>query len=551
MVSSPRRKASFLAFFLAWAAIKRWQVPALHVRICHWLDTTDDPVRLLMVFRGAAKSTIYAIWKAYELWCDCEKVSLVWAADDKLATKLTRDTLHVLRRHPWCVGMIQGKPGAQQFWVAGSTDARNPSMSAVGINSNATGGRATAIDFDDVEVPKNIKTPEARSNLRNKVEESTHILVPGGQKTYIGTPHTHDSIYTEVAERGAAVLKIPLFEHVQRYEDTGSRVRFAFNFPVAEDGLTVILGIGKFARVLSEGVDYRVEGHAVVFDRPPGMVLDICTGNAWPERFTRAEIQIRRRETRTLNGWDSQYQLEAKPITETRLNPDKMIPYDVEPRIEMANRQVRLMLGRVVIVGVCARWDCSLGKVHSDVSALSVVFTDDAGRLYWHRAVALTGELEEFGPDGRTLVGGQIKQLIDVLVPLQVPAVTIETNGPGGFVPAIARKHLKPYGIAVREDFETANKQERILDAFEAPLSSGFLWAHTSVADGPAAQQMREFNPAATKQPDDYLDSAAGAIKATPVRIGKVVGQMFGNPNGQRPQHWRPNAGVFDVTLEA
>ena len=31
-------------------------VPLLHVRICQWLDSCDARVRVLMVFRGAAKT---------------------------------------------------------------------------------------------------------------------------------------------------------------------------------------------------------------------------------------------------------------------------------------------------------------------------------------------------------------------------------------------------------------------------------------------------------------------------------------------------------------
>jgi hypothetical protein len=86
-------------------------------------------------------------------------------------------------------------------------------MRAVGVTSNATGARADDVDFDDIEVPGNIETPEARLKLRQRISESTHIAVPGAQKTYIGTPHTHDSIYPERIAGGAAVLKIPLFEH--------------------------------------------------------------------------------------------------------------------------------------------------------------------------------------------------------------------------------------------------------------------------------------------------------------------------------------------------
>src|SRR3546814_2777229 len=90
-------------------------------------------------------------------------------------------------------------------------------MRANGVSSTATGAHADAGDFDDIEVPGNIETPEARLKLRQRISESVHIAVPGAQKTYIGTPHTHDSIYPERIAGGAAVLKIPLFEHVKRY----------------------------------------------------------------------------------------------------------------------------------------------------------------------------------------------------------------------------------------------------------------------------------------------------------------------------------------------
>jgi hypothetical protein len=541
----PPKTATFLAFFLAWAKVQRWTVPALHVRICHWLDTCKDPVRVLMVFRGAAKSTLYAIYKAYCLWRDSQWRSLIWAADDKLATRLTRDTLNVLRRHPWCGGMLQGKPGAQSFWVSGALDARNASMEAVGVGGNATGQRADAIDFDDVEVPKNIRSAEMRENLRAKVEESTHIISPGGQKTWIGTPHTHNSVYSDQIEGGAAVLKIPLFAHAVRFEDTGARTHFRIPFEPEADGLYVLAGIGKHARLLVDGADYRRAAGEITFARAPGVVLDVYTGCAWPERFTRAVIEQRRKETRTLNGWDSQYMLEARPLSEVRLDPDRMIPYDSEPTLTFANRVPILMLGKVRIVGCKARWDCALGKVNGDASALCVVFQGEDGRMYWHRAVGLTGDLEELDERGQ-LIGGQVKQMIDVLAPLHVPNVVIETNGTAALLVAVVRKHLKPYGIAVSEDVSRASKNTRILEAFEPALLSSLLWAHTSVIET-VEDQMRDFNPASKNQPDDYLDSAAGAIAATPVRITRVIGEK--SPTHQR-QHWAPHSGVHDVSLE-
>lgn len=543
-------KVGFLAFFIMWAKIMGWTVPALHVRICLWLEGCASRIRVLKVFRGAAKSTLYAIFKAWQLYCDRTHRSLVWSEDSKLATKMTRDTLAVLRRHPLCRGMLPPAPGMQEFWVNGATDWRNPSMAAHGVLSNATGSRANDVDFDDIEVPKNIRTKEAREKLRDRISESTHILLPHGRKTYIGTPHTHDTIYDEQVRGGAEELKIPLFEHMVRYEDTSKNLRYRFDFEPVEDGLYVILGIGKFARVGVEGTDYRVEGRHVVFSEPPQAVLDICAGSAWPERFTRTEIEFRRKETRTLNAWDSQYQLEAKRIGTVRLDPDRLIPYEVEPRIVHANGGVLMMLGATRIVGAVAYWDCSLGKLRSDASAFSVLLTDDSGRLYWHRCVGLMGDLEVVDDKGK-LTGGQCKQILDLVVALQLPCVVVETNGPGGFVPPILRKHLKKTGCAVREKFRSVSdgaKNKFILDALEPPLSSRFLWAHTSVIDGPAYDEMKDFNPEAQGQPDDHIDSVAGAIKETPVRIGKSIGEpgVWGEE-----KEWRPGSGVHEVAFES
>ena len=541
--SSP---VSFLAFFLIWARLQRWEVPDLHARMCVWLEECDAPVRELLVFRGAAKSTIYAVYKAWRLYRDRSHRSLVWAADDNLATKLTRDTMNVLRRHPLCRGMLPPKPGARSFWVTGAIDARNPSMQAVGVGSNATGSRADAIDFDDIEVPKNIKTPEARQNLRARIEDSTHIAVPGAQKTYIGTPHTHDSIYTEQMTGGAAVLKIPLFEHVARFEKTGERLRFTFDFDPGPDGLYVIAGIGTGARMLVEGTDYLRDGRAIVFARPPDVVLDVCAGCAWPERFTREDIERRRRETRTLNAWDSQYQLEAKPISESRLNPERMRAYAVEPWVRPVNGAVAMTLGQARIVGAVAYWDCSLGKVKSDASAFVLFLTDERGQLYWQVAEGLTGDLADFDSRGE-VSSGQCFRIRELVVKYAIPCVVVETNGPGGFVPPILRRALKGTGCAVREVWTTTDKRKRILDAFEPPLSSRFLWAHTSVIEGPVWEQMRDFSPAVREQPDDYLDAGAGAITETPVRIGRVVGEIS---SSRAPEDWRPSSGVHEVQLE-
>lgn len=550
------RDVDFLTFFVLWARLQGWAVPLLHVRICHWLEHCTDPERVLMVFRGAAKSTIYAVFKAWKLYRNRHNRSLVWSADNATAGMLTADVINVLRNHPLCVGMLTRKPGAKRFWVVGARDARNASIRANGVQSNATGARADDIDFDDIEVPGNIESPEARKKLRDRISESTHIAVPGAQKTFIGTPHTHDSIYPERIAAGAAVLKIPLFEHAVRFLKTATALRYRIPFEPAADDLTVFLGIHTGARLLVEGVDYRIDDGEIVFTEPPRAVLDVYSGNAWPERFTREELLQRRIETMTLNAWDSQYQLEAKPLTEVRLDPARITPYSAALEIRRANNAVAMFLGRVQIVGAACRWDPSSGKLKSDLSGVGVVLQDDGGRRYVHHVDAVRGEIAEFAADGKTITGGQVWQLCDIIKRFHLPRVSVETNGIGGFAPTVLRAAVKQRGLqcAVVEVNSTGNKNRRILEAIEPLLlSRGMLWAHMDVLRDPESGksspfwlQARDWNPALAEQPDDLLDAVAGAIAETPERFSPKGGISPANP----PEDWRPTAGVFEVAFE-
>lgn len=540
---------SFLAFFLMWAKVMGWKVPMLHVRICIWLEEADDPVRVLMVFRGAAKSTIFAVYKAWKLYRDRTRRNLIWSADKNLGKKLSRDTVNVLRRHPLCGGMLPTKPGAQEFWVAGALDARNASMNAVGVDQNVTGARADDIDYDDVEVPKNIKTPEAREELRNKIQEAIFIIVPGGQETFIGTPHTHDSLYTEQVENGAALLKIPLFESQKRYEDTTVETRYHVPFTPGADGLWVVLGIHKAARVLVEGVHYTRDGEYVVFPKPPGAVLDIYAHNAWPERFDRAEVERRRRRTKTLNYWDSQYMLEAKPITECELDPDRMKLYAVHPEFRRSNGGVIMMLGNAQIVSGRAFWDPSRGSAGGDDSAFSMVLDDAFGNHYWHVCETLSGDYAEFADTVNTkILRGQVMQICELVRRFNILHIKVETNGVGTFTHKLLRRALIQEGLsgcAVKGQDSTQNKNRRILEAFDGPLKSGVLWAHIDVYAA-VKDQMRDWKFKSTTQSDDKVDSGAGALAEAPVRINRTAEKA----SGGAIHNWRQSSGVHDVTLE-
>lgn len=522
---------SFAAFFLLWAEQQNWEVPDIHIAICHWLEHRGR-LGVLEVFRGCGKSTILAVYNAWQYYIDPTFRILHQGDQDATAYKTSRDTKNVLQRHPLTKKLGKDLKGDVAFWwlAAGfGNDPRNPSMQAAGILSNITSSRADEIQNDDVEVQKNVETPEAREKLRHRLSEQVHIAVPGARRLFVGTPHTHNSLYDELVSNGAELLKIPMFGKEQRFEET-SELRFTCKFKPD----LVFAGIGKHSQGLVVGQDYTFTGNVLTLLKPVNATLDLYADCAWPERFTHEEMLLRRRDCRTFNEWDSQYQLHAKPVGELRLNPEKIIPYDLQPIIKPANKRVCMWLGNVLIESAVAYWDCALGKIHADASAFSLLLTDAVGRLYLQVCQGLIGDLDE-----------QCKEVRKLVVQYQIPRVVVETNGPGGFVPPALRKHLAGTGCGVTEEFSTVNKNKRILDALEAPIDAGFLWAHVDVLNGPIWAQMQEWNPKITQQPDDYLDSAAGAVRQTPVRIGKTVG----NPTEQPTQNWRTNNGQFEIQL--
>lgn len=540
------RDASFAAFFGVWAVERGWAVPDIHWLACEWLEHRGRHA-VLRCFRGFGKSTLLAIYNAWRYHQDPTFRILHQGDQDGTAHKTARDTRAVLERHPWTRGTkLRGE--VSFWWVPGADDERNPSMQAAGILSNITSSRADEVQNDDVEVPKNIQTPEAREKLRYRLGEQTHILVPGGRKLYIGTPHTHDSLYDEQEKAGADCLTIRMFSHEHRIEASTDR-----EYPVPFEPEFVFAGIGAPARMLQRGKDYTFRRGRLLLSKPDGSVLDCYAGIAWPDRFTPEELLIRRRECRTLNEWDSQYQLHSKPITGTRLDPDRIEAYDCEPVMRRANGKAVMMLGNARIVGAVLRWDPSSGKLTSDVSAVVVVLQDEEGRRYLHRVARLLGEVAEFAEDGKTITGGQVAGLCDLVAQFNLPRITIETNGIGKFSPAIVIAALKQrnlHGVGVSEEHAVINKNRRILEALEPLLlTAGQLWAHVSVLDGPLPDQMKQWNPAVKEQPDDYVDVVAGAVTEQPERIVRAI-VPSGIPDGRRADDWRPSAGVHDVILE-
>ena len=545
-MSTASRKVDFPTFFAIWADERGWVVPDVHWRAVHWLQHRAK-LGVLRCFRGFGKSTLLAVYNAWRYYDDPAYRILHQGDQDKTAYKTSRDTRAVLLRHPLTRDTFAGLRGEASFWwVPGAQDERNPSMQAAGITSNITSSRCDEAQNDDVEVPRNIQNIEARDKMRYRLGEQTHCMVPGARQLFIGTPHTHDSLYDEMERMGADCLTIPMFAQEFRKEDAKAGV---IECPFVPE--LILVGIGAKSRRLVRGDDYKQDGKRITLSAPHALV-DFYAGSAWPERFTDDEMESRRKKCKTINEWDSQYQLHSRPLHEVRLNPARLKLYDVEPVIRRANEETAMWLGSVRIVGAACKWDPSSGKLKSDVSSLSVVLQDERGARYWHRSVALTGEVAELDARGERITGGQVLQIVEVVRKLGLSRVVVETNGAGTFAPAYLKAAFKQQRLrcGVAEKHEGQNKNRRILDAIEGPLNSGTLWAHVSVADGPAVPQMRDWNPAVAEQPDDHLDSLAGAITETPERIHAHGAAPGWNPPAGQADDWRPTGGMHEVELE-
>lgn len=468
---SKQRTCTFHQFFGVWAQLQSpvWDVPDFHLDMLDFMSdykNWENGTGLVQVFRGAAKSTIVGLWITWLLTQDSTLRFLILSADKKTATKITTDIANIIERHP----LAKHLHGKENTWrtdvldVAGSTDGRNPSVTSWGVMSNITGGRADVIIYDDVEVPKNSRTAYDRERLREKLDEPTHILVPGGTELFVGTPHSFDSIYTELEgvsgkeepfRTGCSSLKIPLMTDVA----------------------------GEFPN----------------FTGTP----------TWPERFTAEVIKKRQDGSNTKGHFLSQYLLQPYNPDDTVLDPTLIATYTHELEVHTANGSTLAKLNDHRVMGVSAFWDPSMATLHTDDSVLAIVFTTDDGHYFIHRAEKITGDADQ-----------QCKQVIELLRKNEVSHVVIETNGIGNFLPAIFRKNAEGKGVTCEGKHTSQNKLEKIMHAYETALSAGYLHAHKSVMEGTFRTQLRDFNhKTAGRGKDDFIDSVAMAILSQPVRI--------------------------------
>ncbi len=474
---------TYLSFLYAWNRSQNMTTPALHERIARWFDeqiAQGARRMLLLAFRGAGKSTLLGLLAAWLLRRDPERRILVLAAETLLATKTVRTVRRILERHPDTEAL---RPKRAEEWAADrltvprTSVSRDPSLLARGIGANITGAHADVVICDDVEVPNTCGTPAKRADLRARLSEVDYVLNPGGFQIYSGTPHSYYSIYAE-DPRPEEDEELPFLHEFHRLEK-----------PLHED--------------------------------------------TWPERYTLERIEAIRRRAGPAR-YASQMLLKPVQAVEGRLNADWLRRYEGRLEYSEANGEAVLRLEGRRLVSASAWWDPSYGKPEKgDASVLAVVYTDEDGRRLLHRVVYT---VHDPNASGSLSEATQLcRQVAAQARKLRLPAIHVEKNGLGAFLPGILKRQLdrKGCGTTVQGVHNHRPKHERILEAFDAPLAARALWAHASVFESPFLRELKEWRPRGRGR-DDGLDAAACALLAEPYRFG---------PHGRAPRkEWRPAA---------
>lgn len=473
-------------FFAVLAKLNGWDhVPAFHLRILDYLakdDEWNNNVAVLQSFRNSAKSTIAAAYVVWKLVNDPTLIILIQSADDNTAMKMVEDCKRIINMHP----MAMHLRGRNNAWTAKKI-----------VVNGSTSGRNSSI--------------EARGIFSNVTGSRADIII------FDDTEVPRNAGSHDLRER----LRYRIAESHHLLNPGGKKL--FIGTPHAYDSVYPEI-VGKGASSLVIPLLNNIKGEF------PSLAGDIT----WHERWDHTEIINKQLACKSRAEFFSQYQLIPMAVEDSVLDPSNLLTYDGEVEVLTANRSSLLRIGDVRMKAVCAWWDVAVNAKRGDSSVLAIVYLSMEGKLYIHRVIELKGEIEQ-----------QCREVKAAAIAFKLSRICIETNGVGAFAPTMLLKEVRGLGIAVQGIHSTQKKSEKIIEAYEIPLSAQFLHVHQSVLSTKFMTQLRDFNPARMDKHDDFIDAPASAIKQLPIAIGA------GQHNKQEGfSSWRPHGESIEIQRE-
>lgn len=245
---------------------------------------TEGARRILMGFRGGAKSYVTTTFAVQLLYVDPNELVLAVSATSRYAGAISNFAWQMISNFDW---LAARKPSPSQrrsslaFDVAGIAEAqKDESFVSESIFGQVTGHRATRILGDDLETPNTSETEGKRAELRSRMAElGGAIIKPGGSIYLLGTAQTEDTVYREYHEEKGYELRMWPIEYPLLSED-----------PKKDE-------LRKYGPLLAPLIASKIA------ENP-----HLSGTSTMPERFSEADIMQRRREWGNVE-FDRQFKL--------------------------------------------------------------------------------------------------------------------------------------------------------------------------------------------------------------------------------------------------
>lgn len=508
--------------FVVWKHLNLPQPTATQYDIALYI-ATGDRRRIVEAFRGVGKSWITAAYVLWRLYCNPEERILVVSASKDRADSFSIFAKRLLNEIPLLMHLRpkDGQRDANHAFDVGPAAAHQaPSVRSVGITGQLTGGRATIIIADDIEVPKNSMTQAQRDKLSEAVKEFDAVLAPGGEIIYLGTPQCEMSLYNQLPERGYDIrvwpARYPTEAQLERY---GNRLAPTLVSALVSNKALVGTSTepGRFHErdLIERELSYGRSGFALQF------MLDATLSDVdrYPLKLSDLIILDCNRKLGPVSVvWASGSQQRINDVSAVGLHGDYLhSPMYVSPDF-------------IPFQGVVMSIDPS-GR-GGDELAYSIVAMLN-GVLYLLDCGGLVGG---YTPDNLTLLALRAKEY-------EVKEVIVESNfGDGMFNQLLQPYLVRHYPVTLSEVHHSTQKEKRIIDTLEPIMNQhrlvvdkGLLKRDQENTNQYAQEHSHKYQlfyqmTRITKErgslaKDDRLDSLSMAVQYWVEQMGKDVSQ--------------------------
>ena len=157
--------------------------------------------------RGEGKSLIAQVIVCWALYWNPHLNVFTASASEGFAGQFSTAVLSYIRTlEPltWLTPLDGGRESVLKFDVSCANVGQHPSMKALGISGQLAGCRGDLIVVDDVETDENSRTDQEREKGLSRMSEiaAIHSGKPKSATILLGTPHTEESIYNRLTDRG-------------------------------------------------------------------------------------------------------------------------------------------------------------------------------------------------------------------------------------------------------------------------------------------------------------------------------------------------------------